>query len=51
MIEFLNQLVEVAKQIWPILIIMGLIVLTFLLPDKKSPGNFAKYHGEKCKQK
>jgi len=35
MLAFLEQLGEVAVQIWPILVIIGLIVLALALPDKK----------------
>ena len=35
MSEFLKQLGEVAVQIWPILVIVGLLVLALALPDKK----------------
>ena len=28
-------MLEVAQQIWPILVILGLIVLALILPDKK----------------
>ena len=35
MIELLKQIGEVAVQIWPILIIVGLIVLALVLPNRK----------------
>ena len=36
MLKFLNELGEVAVQIWPILLIVGAIVLTLVIPDKKN---------------
>jgi hypothetical protein len=34
--EFLKQLGEIAGQIWPILAIVGAIIITLILPDKKN---------------
>jgi hypothetical protein len=33
--ELLKQLGEVAQQIWPILLIIGAIIVTLALPEKK----------------
>ena len=34
--ELFKQLGEVAVQIWPILLIVGVIAITLLVPDKKN---------------
>ena len=35
MLELLKSLEEVAIQIWPILLIIGVIAITLIIPDKK----------------